>query len=167
MARQLQAEGQQVGLLALFDTFPTSKGVPRLARLLKFLKLPLSQKLEYVPWKVQEVKGRIERWTLPSTLKAVRDAHRTAASRYVMRRYDGRITLFSPFGRSLKDSDHRRAAWSHFANDVEIQEVTGDHRSMLGEPGVRTVAERLALCLERAYSGDLIASAASNLSARI
>jgi thioesterase domain-containing protein len=152
MARQLQAEGQQVGLLALFDTFPTSKGVPRLARLLKFLKLPLSRKLEYVPWKAQGVKRKIEHWTLSPTLKAVRAAHRAAASRYVMRYYDGRITLFSPFGRSLKDSDDRRAAWSHFANDVEIQEVTGDHKSMLDEPQVRILAKHLDEHLERAYS---------------
>jgi aspartate racemase len=156
MARQLRAEGDQVGLLALFDTFP-SRRVPKLALLLKFLRLPLSQKLAYVPWKARGTRGRIERWILPATLRAVRAAHRVANSRYVIQRYDGRITLFAPLGHSLKGTDHGRAAWREFASELEIQEVFGDHVDMLDEPSVRIVAERLAMCLERACS-DLTAS---------
>jgi amino acid adenylation domain-containing protein len=153
MARQLQTEGQHVGLLALFDTF-AGRRARRTTLMLKFVRLPLRRKVAYVPWKARAVKRRVERWALPPTLKAVRAAHRVANSRYVMRRYEGGVTLFTPGDLSLRGSDDPRAAWKEFASDVEIQEVPGDHDSMLDEPHVRILGERLVECLERAQATD-------------
>jgi amino acid adenylation domain-containing protein len=162
MARQLQAEGQQVGLLALFATFPGTP-TPRLALLLKFLRLPLGRKFAYVAWKLRVGKRVIERLSLPPTLKAVRAAHRVANGRYAMQRYDGRVTLFAPSDLSLRGAEDPRAAWKEFASDVEVQEAPGDHHTMLDEPYVRVLAERLHDCLERPYP-ELAARASAMIS---
>jgi len=150
MAQQLGAQGQQVGLLALFDTF-AGQPQPKTTLLLKFLKLPLSRKVMYLEQKTRFTINGIRRWiyrlSLPQVLKDVRAAHQIAHSRYVMQFYPGTVTLFVPFDPSLRSSEDPRADWLRLAADVELHEVPGDHDSLLDEPHVRVLAERLAQCL--------------------
>jgi thioesterase domain-containing protein len=40
--------------------------------------------------------------------------------------------------------------WSHWAPQIDVQEVPGDHDSMVLEPSVRVLADRLRTCLNTA-----------------
>jgi thioesterase domain-containing protein len=71
--------------------------------------------------------------------------------------YTDRITLFraaEPRPEFLRDPrferDERHMGWSGLADHVEVIDVTGNHVSLLTEPRVRQLAERLTDCLERA-----------------
>jgi amino acid adenylation domain-containing protein len=153
MARQFEAQGLEVGRVALFDTF-AGRSKSRMALLVKFLSLPLREKLIYADQKTRGTIYGIRRWiyrlSLPRVLKEVRAAHKLAHERYVMQRYEGPVTLFVPFDPSLRSSEDPLADWKQFATEVEIQEVPGDHDTLLDEPHVGILAERLAACLEKA-----------------
>jgi surfactin family lipopeptide synthetase A len=156
MARQLQAEGQEVGLLALFDTF-AGRSKSKTSLLLKFIRLPLRRKIMYSAQKTRLFKQGVQRWlyrlTLPRVLKEVRAAHRVAHRDYVMQRYEGRVTVFVPSDPSLRSAEDPRADWKEFASEVEIHQVHGDHDSLLDEPYVRGLAELLAANMERVQNG--------------
>jgi thioesterase domain-containing protein len=155
MARQLRAQGQKIGLVALFDTF-AGRPESKTSLLVKFLRLPLKKKLMYILQKARFITRGVKRWFyrifLPSTLKKVRAAHRLAYSRYVMTRYEGPVTLFVPSDRSLRGSDDPERDWKTFASEVEVHEVPGDHETLLDEPHVRILGEHLAACLKRAQN---------------
>lgn len=149
MARQLQAQGEEVGLLALFDTF-VGKRQPRATLLVKLLTLPPRKNLAYVAHKIRTFIRNLERLFLPLTLRRVRAAHRLAHSRYVMQRYEGRVTLFTPHDPSLRASEDPQSDWKQFATVLEMHEVPGDHETLLDEPHVRTLAQQLRACIDQA-----------------
>ena len=68
--------------------------------------------------------------------------------------FEGRITVFrvrrQPFSRVRDDS----LGWrSRAAQGVEIHEVPGNHETLLREPHVAVLAEKLAASLRRARTG--------------
>jgi thioesterase domain-containing protein len=70
-----------------------------------------------------------------------------AFRRYRPGPYPGKITLFLPAeGDVVDDPTHGWGALSPLPVDIEI--VPGDHVSALAEPHVRTLAERLRLCMD-------------------
>jgi thioesterase domain-containing protein len=149
MARQLHAQGEEVGVLALFDTFAGSR--QSIASLLvKLWTLPSARRKAYIALKWKGYIQNLDRLILPPVLRRVRGAHRLAHKSYVMRRYDGRVTLFVPSDSSLRASENPRADWKRYADDLEILEVPGDHLTMLDEPHVQVLARRLTECLEAA-----------------
>ena len=151
MARQLCAQGEEVGVLALFDTYAGSRQ-SKASLLFKLWSLPAPRRRQYLALKWKMYIQNLERLILPPTLQKVRAAHRLAHSRYVMPHYGGRVTLFVPSDPSLRTSEDPRADWERFASEVEIHEVPGDHLTMLDEPHVRFLAERLAACMEAAQN---------------
>jgi amino acid adenylation domain-containing protein len=172
MARQLTETGEQVGLVALFDTGISSAGrdgpsdlerakfVVGMARvhgldlpLEKVLSLRPHEQLEYVAMQVAR-SGLVPANTLPYPLERVlqlHQAHITAAARYRRRFYPGKVTLFKcsvdldPL-RGPKAEDY---GWSEWAAGVEVVKCPGSHRTMLREPHVRVTAERIMACLDR------------------
>ena len=81
----------------------------------------------------------------------------------VLRRYqpgawpDG-LTLFRAEERLLlpENPEEEDLGWSRVVTGpVEIQAVPGNHLSLMAEPNVRELAERLRLCLDRALAGEL------------
>ncbi|HXO19767.1 MAG TPA: condensation domain-containing protein, partial [Thermoanaerobaculia bacterium] len=78
-------------------------------------------------------------------LLAVFKANVRALRGYAPAPYPGTITLFRP---QAGDSDLGWGALTPFPLAVEI--VAGDHVSALAEPHVRSLAERLGACIERA-----------------
>ena len=64
------------------------------------------------------------------------------------RPYPGPVTLFRPAGgETARSAD----GWSRLAGEIELCRVAGDHFSMIREPAVRTLAERLDALLEDAH----------------
>jgi thioesterase domain-containing protein len=152
MAMQLRGEGQEIGLLVLFDTFPGTLQ-SRLSLIGKLFNLPLSRKVTYLSQKATAFRRHIERWWLPPTLRKVRAAHRIAESRYVMQPYDGPVMLLAPLDTSLRASEDPGADWNEYATHVEVYQVPGDHETLLDEPHVRVVARFLANALKRSLMG--------------
>jgi thioesterase domain-containing protein/acyl carrier protein len=170
MAQQLHKCGQEVGLLALFDT-PTPWAAapkPRRRRLAGHLGNLRRFGLAYILYKLQK---RIE-WLLrlvprqDSASRIIADKGRLrhllveTAAGYEMRSYSGRIALFilaqrdgitdGLFDPALQDIDPQ-LGWGRLApGRVEVHEVPGEHVGLLQEPFVRVLAEKLTGCLEAA-----------------
>jgi thioesterase domain-containing protein len=162
-AQQLLAAGQGVALVALLDTYLSLKDfqeqdldeqsvlrriAPQLNVPVAELKgLPLAQQWERIAELANQASGigivEIRR------LAAACKAHLLALSRYEPRPYAGRSVLFSAQGgRSGRD---RR--WKTLCAKLDIEPVPGDHYSMLREPHVQALAERLDRRLQ-ACDGD-------------
>ncbi|HEU4432688.1 MAG TPA: thioesterase domain-containing protein, partial [Pyrinomonadaceae bacterium] len=187
MARQLHAQGQKVGLVALFDTY--APGFHRLSfnagtlryQLFRFVQrvhlhlgnlllLESRGKVKYTREKAVMVGDRMK-WTIrkavESRLKKV--AHTWARSNgnsesaenqkridtaikalreYVPGVYPGRVTLFRASKQPAGYNTDRDLGWEKLAaGGVEVHEIPGYHGSIVMEPRVRILAERLQACL--------------------
>jgi aspartate racemase len=158
MAQQLLPEGQKVGLLALFDTFP-GQVETRLALFRKFLGFSRNEKIHYAWARTVRLFRRALRLSqnlrLPKPLKDVKRACRIAALRYIPRAYDGPVTLFRARERALRGFDDPKAGWGEWARGgLEIHSVAGDHLSMVAYPNAQFLAQDLRQCLDRAQAAD-------------
>ncbi len=153
MARQLQADGQEVGVLALLDTYP---GKPKSNKLLirTLVKLPRSEQMAYMAQRAKRIrrgiKRRFEALFLPRPLKEVRRVFAVAEEKYKPQVYFGSATWFRATEKGLRGVDNPTDDWSKWVTGgVEVHEILGDHGSILKEPDVRYLAESLRTCLNR------------------
>ncbi len=153
MAQQLRAQGEEVALVALLDTFP-GRPMSSTELLAKLLRMPMKEKISYSIGRVRRLATYAQRRLsrqLPPDLLAVRKACYLAESRYVPKGYTGRITVFRPITKSLRSNDDGMGGWNDWsAGGVEIHEIAGRHDNMFFEPNVAILAEKLAECLRRA-----------------
>ncbi|MBV9385234.1 MAG: amino acid adenylation domain-containing protein, partial [Chroococcidiopsidaceae cyanobacterium CP_BM_ER_R8_30] len=151
MAQQLYAQGQKVAMLALFDTQAPQglKGKPLLVRvsrhLTNFSRLGPKQKLTYLQTYLQKAHRFF--WV---NKPALQEAHKRAAHSYVPQVYQGKAILFrandQPEEMFWVDS---ALGWgSLVAGGLEIQLVPGYHNTLMKEPYVPILAERLKACLD-------------------
>jgi thioesterase domain-containing protein len=170
MAQQLQEQGQQVSLLALFDTY----GHKSIVKMKHFNTLSLDRKVR-LHWKntvqlnpkkqlayvFEKIRQRVQKLLiklylrlgikLPASLRlnAIHDAGLEAAHTYVPRPYPGRLVLF----RATKVSADPTLGWDGLAmGGIEVYDVPGKHNTietegMLTEPHVSVLAEKLKACL--------------------
>jgi amino acid adenylation domain-containing protein len=190
MARQLRSAGQEVALLALFDTYsrpPVRSARPSFLRFagwrLEFhvgamSRLEPGKRLGYLSARASSAAGWVRRrcaaWLgrlrgglsrpLPTAYDFVRSANQEAARVYRPQPYDGTITLFRATGMGLASSDDPYLGWGDVPGvDIEVIEVPGVHRSILREEeDIRTLAEKLSERLERAQ-GEHSAERAADL----
>jgi amino acid adenylation domain-containing protein len=153
MARQLSQDGEDIGLLAMLDSFP-GKPQSRASLLIKFLRM---SPIEQVPYFLRKARKKIKRTiagvSLPAPVKNVRRACYMAEVSYHPEPYPGQVTLFLPSQKSLRSWDDPQGGWGAVAlGGVEVQHVPGDHGSIVDEPNVRLLAEPLLVCLERAQA---------------
>jgi thioesterase domain-containing protein/acyl carrier protein len=156
MGRRLLAQGREIALLALVDTYP---GVPKSSGSLlnTFLGFSTSQKLAYAKKRIKRyrkgIKRRIDLLRMPRALKEVREACAEAERRYVAQPYPGKVVLFRASEKALRGVDDVQGGWSQYAaGGIEIHEIDADHGNILNEPQVRHLAEALRASLEQAQS---------------
>ena len=189
MARQLSVQAQEVGLLALFDTYAPS--LPELSNegrtlrhkvhrivqradlhLGNFKLLSPEEKVKYLHEKAVRVNGRVKgslkKWTekgfklIPYTWSksnghSVRSEYELRVESigrlkrdYKPQLYSGCVTLFRASKRPAGYYDNPDLGWAEFAaGGVEVHEIPGYHGSIVTEPRVRVLAERLQACLSR------------------
>jgi amino acid adenylation domain-containing protein len=171
MAQQLHAQGQKVTLLALLDSY-TPKFVENtsvfLYRLyihgLNISQLGLKEKLIYVAGRIQlainkaikKINDRFGKWfgcpssdRLPEHYKVISDNHKEAFRNYLPNIYPGRVTLFRSMLRDSKYYNDPQLGWGELATaGVEIHEIPGDHETMISEPHVLILAEKLQASLD-------------------
>lgn len=153
MAQKLAAQGQATALVALLDSYLSTKEfenldlddrsvirwiAPHLGLSLADLKrLPVEQQWELIAQRANVAQGigvaEIRR------LAAVCRAHLAAAGRYRPRPYGGRVVLF----RAGRVSGMFDGQWRALCPDLEVERIPGDHYSILRQPDVAALAERL------------------------
>jgi thioesterase domain-containing protein len=184
IAQQLRAQGQSVGLLALFDTFvpghprwlPASRGLRlRLLHIGYRIDLHASnlmiaagprEKVAYILEKSKrlgralgkQAKNRFEKiWEglhpLPRELREVEKASHQSLRDYSPKPYLDRITLFRATKQPEGIYPDPTLGWSELAlGGLEIHDIPGHHGSIVYEPRVGVLVERLQECLEKAYA---------------
>ena len=128
MAIQLEAMGEKVDLVAIFDTRrpPGFRRAPRPKRMIK-------------QWLGSIANRGQERY-----LKKVWLANEKARNRYKAKPYGGRIALFWSDESEDEGKQDRVAMWGELARGgVELIRVPGTHLSLLQEPHVKVLAEKL------------------------
>ncbi len=174
MAQQLDAQGQKVAMLALFDAhgpewikpkpFHTrvSRHLANLSRLepkekLTYIKQKLSQRIYSEPQEHQESDLQNQSPLL--------EAHFQATTDYVYQVYSGRAILF----RAIEQPEYEfrvatpKLGWdSLVTGGLEIQEVPGNHYTMFSEPYVRVLAKKMQACLDQTQA-NLLPSPQKNI----
>ena len=163
MAQMLEAQGEQVALLALFDSYPM-KGDANGSQIKNLMAVPLKERLTFLVKKgafvVMTLRKRIELRLLPRTLRNVRQACSKAANEYDVQPYAGRVTLFRVREKSVDSLNDPYAVWWRLAaRGVDLREINGDHLSLLKEPQVRFLAEELADALAQSDAQHTLVSA--------
>jgi FkbH-like protein len=178
MARQLTAEGQTVGLVALFDTAvpgplltegATSDWQKRFYRFSlhwhNILVLGHRERLPYVRAKARRIADRIGgRERLPEAVRAVNEAGRWAESRYAPGEYSGGITLFRATKQPPWIASDRTLGWAKLVKgEIQIYDTPGHHADIVRDPRVRVLARQLNDALAKAQSrcGDVSAESVS------
>lgn len=181
MAHQLHAQGQKVAMLALLDAYAeTDLILPLSQRISRHLSIlskcgpayilqksgKVTQKLKN---KVQERLHKIVHKVDPTMeiplpdvpeaprLSAIAEAHEQAVRAYVYKVYPGRATFFQAMDRARHEGwepDPYKVWGWRIAGGLEIIEVPGDHVSIVQEPYVQVLAEKLRACLERSQADD-------------
>jgi amino acid adenylation domain-containing protein len=170
MAQQLSAAGQHVATLALLDTLiliphvadgPLGARIGRWLRTAKMnfryatrMRLPefLSRKStnfrmrrKLLTWQIREKLGLTVQ---PARLSA-EEGFLLAIRRYIPRPYHGNATLFR-----AGDGSHypeSKLGWEGLIEgDLDVQQVSGDHDTILQEPHIGMLARLLEGCLEQA-----------------
>lgn len=162
MAQQLHAQGQQVALLALFDTYNLSAIPPATSfryKLYNFWqeigffrgnlsllkpKEKLTFLLESAKWSQRRIMAR--RSQLP--LVSLRHIHNQAGMNYLPQVYPGRVTLFQSCG--FKKDKTPQVNWEEIAaGGMDVHELPVYFGGMLVEPFVSSLAKQLKTCLDQ------------------
>jgi acyl-CoA synthetase (AMP-forming)/AMP-acid ligase II/thioesterase domain-containing protein/acyl carrier protein len=181
MAQQLTAEGEEVALLALFDSPNPALLKVRSARItvggmlralrwrLRFQvsslrQLPVREALAHIaeriaalaPYVADELRGLVKpEAQAGGPLAGTRHPSgiRVRISGYEPRPYFGRLALFPTAGPRPGPPEDTGCGWAGVArNGLAVHAVPGDHISMFLEPNVEVLSRRLAAELERADS---------------
>ncbi len=163
MARQLSAEGEKIGLLAMLDSYPEirylslaqrARLVTRLAtrRAASAVKLPLGEALALVirPTRRRSLSsssgGPYQTpvdVSLSPAMERVREKSYLALTRYQPRFYPGRIKFVRAAVPTAFPADPA-AVWGPLAGSVEVESVPGDHLEIM-----TTHHDKLAAAISR------------------
>ena len=185
VAQQILEQGEEIGLLAMFDTFANSHFSSLSKQELREFKrktlkdrlkyhgtnlLLRRRRLAYLRKKLTTVRRRLSTWVwgllyrqythlslpLPAALQIVEQYQILAIRKYNPKPYTGRVTLFPPSTKSIGEFDDREQGWGSLVQGgIEIHGVEGDHLTMLAKPHVKVVAGLLSECLRRAYESHV------------
>ncbi len=176
IARQLEAAGDTVSLLAMLDTpLPQRRPLTRLDRsLIHWQELKKNGIAYPVKWAAKRIKWELarRRRVVEEPNGAAHEFHDTAIEAaflqsletYQMKPWSGSLVLLRPplvghwkvSGGQWIDSQRAYVFddndWSSLAPDIRVFEVPGNHDSMVLEPNVRVLAARMKSCIKAAES---------------
>ena len=169
IARQLQVAGEKIALLALIDPDPpqpfrTSGLGFYFSRLIfhgqKIARLSLQKNAAYFADRLRNKKSRGESllWNHgdydPETATYFVRAEMIHA-RFQPAKFSGAATLFlasDTVWRARPDNDPRLGWRGFVGGEMEMHETPGDHATVIREPNVRALAQRLSTCLEKIHT---------------
>jgi thioesterase domain-containing protein len=171
MAQRLHAQGEQVALVAMFDSrglnYP--RKLPgmnyRRKKLYKIVRdlqkhlgnlwlLPLRKKPAYLVQRTKKIVLRVRKWMrrnylarrypMPEALKTVEVANRRARFTLEPPRFGGRLVLFRASQQPFSIYPDPTSGWGVLAGDrLEVYAVPGNHTTIIYEPRVGVLAEKL------------------------
>lgn len=179
MAQQLVVQGERVGMLAFLDT--SAPRVPNVTwgdrlriQWLNTRRHGPTYPFRWVLWRsrfeLERLRSLFERPTddLPPAVfrsRRVEAGFLEALEHYEPRVYPGRVHLFRPpleeayvLGKDRVIDTHLSRVdscnhWAPFvAGGIDVHVVEGTHSSIVLEPQVRVLAEKLRVCLDEAYA---------------
>jgi aspartate racemase len=186
VAQQLQTQGHEVKLLAIFDTVapevqrfsddatpqkPDHLWKKSWLHVKKLLHLPLKEKVSYLwermYWHLKAGKMsifhqsylRYVKRSLPELhIIKVGNASHQAYKNYSAEIYPGKVTLFRAANTVKESETDPTLRWCNLATDgVDIYEVPGTtHTTIMEEPYVQLLAEQLQVCLERLSANNAL-----------
>src|SRR5262249_14704307 len=122
--------------------FPAKERLRYILSKSRTLRRKIKSRLWQMLYKLYSRSGR----PLPTALQNVKEANFLAAKDYVTKPYPGRVTLFLASEQTVEGD--QRDVWSKLAlGGVELHQIPGDHVTLIEEPNVRVLAERLTGCL--------------------
>jgi amino acid adenylation domain-containing protein len=180
IAQQLHRENQQTALLAILDApvFPSlfqplnernvkpedvddERSLGRLSNqlgisLTQLIQLKRDQQWALVAEQVKRANLVPPDINLKQFLRwvGVARANYRALMGYTVRPYPGPITVFRAGENDLRKlaDTSQSLGWDKLSERIDIQPIPGDHRSMLREPNVRVLAERINACIDKALA---------------
>jgi thioesterase domain-containing protein len=173
MARQLQAAGQAVSLLAMLDSYAPKVGSGNILapKALGNIVANLPHWInDFVRLGPEKIRARLRRKLaaarkaysptdvakiiesdlseMPETHRRFIELHYQAILAYQPQPYKGKVTLFRAQAQALSRVAEPDKGWGRLAQGgVEIREFAGSHHTLLREPYVRNLAEQLQLKL--------------------
>jgi amino acid adenylation domain-containing protein len=155
MAQQLQAQGQPVGLVAIFESYrPGSTHLPgflpRLRHHLKrFWQLNPKRKWAYILTRVKARFLKLSRKLNPNFGRSMSQA--LGQTTYAPQRYPGRLILFQAAERNPELYYDPYMGWGRLASGgIDVYAIPGTHIDAYKEPNVQTWAEQMKQCLDQA-----------------
>jgi polyketide synthase PksJ len=153
MARQLKANGASIGLLCMVDVakpepalMPLTNDDSMLAYLLELLEgKPVSAEEFSSERLIQSLKlGAFSQEQQRAALLRIK-SHLQALAGYSPKPYDGKILFFQAETRFFRLKNIcLGSSWKELASgEVEIQEIPGNHLSIMAQPQIRTLADLL------------------------
>jgi amino acid adenylation domain-containing protein len=169
-AQQLQAQGEEVALLALLDTWGPSAYTlhARHKRLLTHLSNFSHAVPKYLLARLTKIRQKLFSGNQVLTQESVKnrqtkrekqltDVDRTyfkACQNYAPQAYSGNLAVFKSMQTNARmssfgDFDHK-LGWSELATgEFELIEIPGDHLGILQEPNVKILAQELQRCMAK------------------
>ena len=173
MAQQLKAAGQEVGILALLKTWAHPPHltfykyfVHRFMALLGLGPLAIGRHLKKKMLRVFGKKGlpgnpEAEEFAFTATQQGlfknreiVYGTNLAATRKYKSKPYAGIVTLFNGTYYQTQDIIPPQSGFMTLAEGVEIHLIPGSHRSVIKEPNVQLLAEKLKSCLDLAQAEE-------------
>ncbi len=152
MVQQLHAGGEEVGLLAFFDTYPGNLK-PVASSLLASLRTPSLQLLTQIGRSVRRrVRVFWRMLTIPGPLREAFRANSRAAANCKLRAYAGQATLFRASEKSIRSADPYAGWHQLLQGGLKIQDIPGSHNGILVEPQVAVLAECLKSSIDSALA---------------
>ena len=172
VAQQLRDQGEDVALLALFDSWNPARAAThtrglRVAELLAFhwrnlrygglTKVPgyVRVRLETIRQKLRERSWRA-RYTLRRRIGRpidgqLRDADQVTlftVRTYRPRPYAGRVVLFRSSERPPGTARDPAVGWRNLVDHLEVRDIPGDHRTIFMDPNLDVLVAALRACLD-------------------
>ena len=151
MARQLDAQGQKVSLLAIFDTW----NLDHPSRLRAFLRFSRIEQLRALQRKVRIAAKRIKRFLCFGRSQPSRSGG--SAANYwpgrdlFPRIYRGNVTVFRVSKQQYYRIRDEQLGWGRRTlGGVAVHFIPGDHFTIFREPHVQALAQNLSDCIQKA-----------------
>jgi thioesterase domain-containing protein len=165
MARLLEARGEEVGLLAIFDTWVLENSQNRFlwkidyysGRVKRFNALPFAEKARFVgEWFRKRVDPLPH---APQPEGSDWPSMYWPGKNFVPAKFGGRITVFkNPKQAYFYVRDPLMGWGTRTTVGVEIHEVNTKHGFFMREPYVRDLADKLSACLRRSRTQPTVAT---------
>ncbi len=138
----------------IFNTLqnPPPNLLATFSRLIRKINRRLFRKMHHtnIPFFQPDVEDLMQYHEQPTYIRRMIDDHWQAALAYVPQAYPAKITLFKARARPLFHSLEPDLGWGRLAQGgVEVITVPGNHLTIVQEPRVKILAEKLQMCLDR------------------